>query len=67
MSWKIVIGLLSSWILLGGGGVIGNLHLEVEGEEEGEEDWIGMFTIEFTATCDIREKFSCVCMFLLVL
>ena len=63
MSWKIVIGLLSSWILLGGGGVIGNLNLEVEGEE----DCIGMFTIEFTATCDIREKSSCVCMYLLLL
>jgi hypothetical protein len=54
MSWKSVIRLLSSWTLLGGGGVIGNLYLEVEGE--GEEDCIGMFTIEFTATCDIREK-----------
>ena len=62
MSWKIVIGFISSWILLGGWGVIGNLNLVVEFEE----DCIGMFTIEFTATCDIREKSSCVCIYLLL-
>ena len=54
MSWKIAIGVRTSCILFGGGGVMGNLNLV--GVLEG--DWIGMVVIVFTATWEIREKSS---------
>ena len=46
MSWKIAIGVRTSWILFGGGGVIGNLNFVVVLEG----DWIGIVAIAFTAT-----------------
>jgi hypothetical protein len=53
---------LSSWILFGGGGVIGNLNFVVVLEG----DCIGIFTVVFTATWLIKEKSSCECKYLLL-
>jgi hypothetical protein len=53
---------LSSWILFGGGGVIGNLNCMVVFDG----DCIGIFIVEFTATWLIKEKSSCACEYLLL-